>query len=179
VYLALKFLHVFLAIIAVGFTSSFGLILARAARGGADGRELKFALGTIRVMGMVGHVCFLLLLITGIGFVQIAGYPWYLWLKLSGALVVVALLVAQFLLLPTVPRRLAILETKGPSRPRVHRPVEAQRGDRRGARADGARGPLADGVEAGIAGSACCFSRSSSSTSSARSWRSGSTPPTG
>ena len=61
-YLALKFLHIFLAIVAVGFTSSFGLILARAARGGADGRELKFALETIRVMGLIGHVCFLFLL---------------------------------------------------------------------------------------------------------------------
>ena len=116
-YLALKFLHVFLAIVAIGFTSSFGLILARAAKGGADGRELKFALDTIRVMGMIGHVCFLLLLITGIGLVQVAGYPWYLWLKLSAALVVLSFLVAQFVLLPTVPRRLAILETKGPTDP--------------------------------------------------------------
>lgn len=116
-YLTLKFLHVFLAIVAVGFTSSFGLILARAARGGADGRELKFALGTIQVMSRIGHVCFLLLLITGIGLIHVAGYPWYLWLKLSGAIVVFALLVAQFLLLPTVPKRLAILEAKGPTDP--------------------------------------------------------------
>jgi uncharacterized membrane protein len=117
VYLALKFLHIFLAIVAVGFTSSFGLILARAAKGGADGRELKFALETIRVMGLIGHVCFLLLLITGFALIHIAGYPWYLWLKLSAGLVVVALVVAQFLLIPTVPRRLAILETKGPADP--------------------------------------------------------------
>lgn len=116
-YLTLKFIHVFLAIVAVGFTSSFGLILGRAAKGGADGRELKFALGTIRVMGTIGHVCFALLLVTGIGLVQVAGYPWYLWLKLSGAIVVVSLLVAQFLLLPTVPKRLAILEAKGPTDP--------------------------------------------------------------
>ena len=46
-YLALKFLHIFLAIIAVGFTSSFGLILARAAKGGADGRATEVALDTI------------------------------------------------------------------------------------------------------------------------------------
>lgn len=116
-YLTLKFLHVFLAIIAVGFTASFGLILGRAAKGGADARELKFALGTIKVMSRIGHICFLLLLVTGIGLVQVAGYPWYLWLKLSGAIVIFALLVAQFLLLPTVPRRLAILETKGPTDP--------------------------------------------------------------
>lgn len=116
-YLALKFIHVFLAIVAVGFTSSFGLILGRAAKGGADGRELKFALETVRVMGLIGHVCFLLLLITGFALIHVAGYPWYLWLKLSAGLVVVALLVAQFLLIPTVPRRLAILETKGPTDP--------------------------------------------------------------
>jgi uncharacterized membrane protein len=117
VYLALKFLHIFFAIIAVGFTSSFGLILARAAKGGTDARELKFALSTIGLMSRIGHVCFLLLLITGIGLVQIAGYPWYSWLKWSAGLVVVALVVAQFLLLPTVPKRLAILEAKGPGDP--------------------------------------------------------------
>lgn len=116
-YLTLKFLHVFLAIVAVGFTSSFGLILARAAKGGADGRDLKFALGTIHVMGRIGHLCFFLLLVTGIGLIQVAGYPWYLWLKLSAAIVVVSLLVAQFLLIPTVPKRLAILEAKGPTDP--------------------------------------------------------------
>jgi len=117
VYLALKFLHIFLAIVAVGFTCSFGLILARASKGGADGRELKFALDTIRVMGRIGHVCFLFLLITGIALIHIAGYPWYLWLKWSAGLVVVALLVAQFLLLPTVPKRLAILAARGPGDP--------------------------------------------------------------
>jgi uncharacterized membrane protein len=117
VYLALKFLHIFLAIVAVGFTSSFGLIMARAAKGGADGRELKFALGTIHVMGRIGHVCFLLLLITGFALIHTAGYPWYSWLKWSAGLVIVSWLVAQFLLLPTVPRRLAILETKGPTDP--------------------------------------------------------------
>jgi uncharacterized membrane protein len=117
VYLALKFLHIFLAIIAVGFTSSFGLILARAAKGGADGRELKFALGTLHLMGRIGHVCFLLLLITGIALIHTAGYPWYSWLKWSAAIVVVSFLVAQFLLLPTVPKRLAILEARGASDP--------------------------------------------------------------
>jgi uncharacterized membrane protein len=117
VYLTLKFLHIFLAIIAVGFTSSFGLILARAARPGADVRDLKFALSIIRLMSLIGHTSFLLLLVTGIGLIQIAGYPWYLWLKVSAALVVVSFLVAQFALIPTVPRRLAILETKGPTDP--------------------------------------------------------------
>jgi uncharacterized membrane protein len=117
VYITLKFLHVLLAIIAVGFTSSFGLIAARGATGGPDGREMKFALGTIRTMSLVAHICYFLLLVTGFGLIHVAGYPWYAWLKWSVALFAVAFLAGQFVMLPSVKKRLAMLETKGPSDP--------------------------------------------------------------
>ena len=116
-YITLKFLHILLAIIAVGFTSSFGLIAARAGAGGADGREMKFALGTIRTMSLVAHICYLLLLVTGFGLMHVAGYPWYTWLKWSVGLFAVALLAGQFVMLPSVKKRLAMLEAKGPADP--------------------------------------------------------------
>ncbi len=117
-YTLLKYLHVLLAIVAVGFNSSFGLILGRASHGGADGREMKFALGTVRTMAIIAHACYLLLLLTGIAMVYVAGYPWSLkWIHGSVALFVVAFLVATFTLLPMMRRRLAILDARGPVDP--------------------------------------------------------------
>jgi uncharacterized membrane protein len=117
VYLTLKFLHIFLAIIAVGFTSSFGLILGRAGKTSADGRDLTFALGTIRVMGLIAHACYFLLFVTGFGLIHSVGYPWYAWLKWSVGIYVIAFLTAQFVLIPSVSKRLAIVETRGPADP--------------------------------------------------------------
>jgi uncharacterized membrane protein len=117
VYLTLKFLHIFLAIIAVGFTSSFGLIMARAGKGGSDGREMKFALGTMRVMSLVAHVSYFLLLVTGFALMHTVGYPWYTWLQWSVGLFTVAFLTGLFVIAPSVNKRLAILEARGPSDP--------------------------------------------------------------
>ena len=44
-YLTLKFAHVFLAAIAIGFNASYGLLVARARRTGTD--ELRFALRAV------------------------------------------------------------------------------------------------------------------------------------
>ena len=43
-YNTLKFLHILLTILAVGFSMTFGLILSRAEKADKDGRELKYAL---------------------------------------------------------------------------------------------------------------------------------------
>ena len=65
-YTVLKFVHILLAIIAVGFTSTFGLLSVRAAKIGGDGREMMFALKAIVLMSSIAHACFLLLLATGL-----------------------------------------------------------------------------------------------------------------
>jgi uncharacterized membrane protein len=117
-YTTLKFLHILFAIVAVGFNTSFGLILGRASAGGADGREMKFALGTVRVMAIIAHALYLLVLATGIAMVYFAGYPWALkWIHVSLALFVVAFLTATFTLMPMMKRRVAILDARGPADP--------------------------------------------------------------
>lgn len=70
----LKFTHVLAAIFAVGFNAAYGLLIGRARRGGTDGREMKFALTTIKLMDdRVANPCYALLLVTGVGMVQVAG----------------------------------------------------------------------------------------------------------
>ena len=116
-YLTLKFLHILLAVVAVGFTSSFGLILGRAAKAGTDGREMRFALGTIGVMGLIAHICYLLLFVTGLALVYTVGYPWYAWLKWSVGLFAIAFLAGQFVMVPSAKKRIAILDARGPADP--------------------------------------------------------------
>ena len=65
-FLALKFVHILCAILAVGFNSAYGLILGRARRGGLDGREMAFALKTVKVMDdRVANPSYVLLGVTG------------------------------------------------------------------------------------------------------------------
>ena len=68
-YTTLKFLHVVLAITAIGFNSAYGLIIGRARKAGTA--ELKFALRTVKVMDdYVANPCYVLLLLTGVGMVH-------------------------------------------------------------------------------------------------------------
>jgi uncharacterized membrane protein len=116
-YNTLKFVHIVLAIVAVGFNASYGLIIARAASSGTDGREIRFALRTVKVMDdYFANPCYGLLLVTGVGLVQVAGYPWSLrWIYLSMALLVVAFIIAIALYSPTLRRQIAVLESRGPT----------------------------------------------------------------
>jgi uncharacterized membrane protein len=119
-YLSLKLVHVFLAIIAVGFNVSYGLIIGRARRsGGTDGRELKFALRTVRFMDdYIANPCYILLLLTGVGMVHVAGYPWKLkWIHGSMALLVVLAILGFAVYTPTLRKQLAALEARGPQDP--------------------------------------------------------------
>jgi uncharacterized membrane protein len=112
--LTLKYLHVLLAIIAVGFNSAYGLIIGRARKAGR--LELTFALKTVKVMDdYVANPCYVLLLITGVGMVHVAGYPWALkWIHGSMALLVVAFILAIGFYTPTLRKQIAILESRGP-----------------------------------------------------------------
>jgi uncharacterized membrane protein len=119
-YLSLKLAHIILAILAVGFSIAYGLVIGRARRlGGTDGRELKFALRTVRFMDdKIAGPSYLLLLITGIGMVQVAGYPWSLkWIHGSMALLFVLVAIALGLYGPTQRKQLAALEARGPQDP--------------------------------------------------------------
>ncbi len=113
-FLTLKYLHVLLAIIAVGFNSAYGLIIGRARKAGR--LELTFALKTVKVMDdYVANPCYVLLLLTGVGMVHVAGYPWALkWIHGSMALLVVAFILAIGFYTPTLRKQIAILEARGP-----------------------------------------------------------------
>jgi uncharacterized membrane protein len=118
-YTTLKFLHVVLAIVAVGFNAAYGLIIARARKAGPDARELAFALRTVKVMDdYVANPSYGLLLLTGVGMVHVAGYPWsLLWIHASMALLVVAFVLALGFYTPTLRKQIAILEQRGPTDP--------------------------------------------------------------
>lgn len=116
-YTTLKYIHVILAIVAVGFNAAYGLIIGRARRAGTA--ELGFALRTVKVMDdYVANPCYVLLLLTGVGMVHAAGYPWSLkWIHGSLALLVVAFVVAIGFYTPTLRKQIAALEARGPADP--------------------------------------------------------------
>jgi len=117
-YLVLKFAHIVLAIIAVGFTSTFGLLSVRAANIDGDGREMIFALKAIALMSNIAHACFLLLLATGLWMIWDVGYPFtFTWIYLSLILFTVAFLAGTFVMIPSAKRRIAILSERGPDDP--------------------------------------------------------------
>jgi uncharacterized membrane protein len=118
-YLSLKLLHVVLAIVAVGFNASYGLIIGRARKAGTDGREMRFALRTVKFMDdYIANPCYILLLVTGVGMVQVAGYPWALkWIHGSMALLFVIAALGFGLYTPTLRKQIAALEARGPQDP--------------------------------------------------------------
>ncbi|OLC56121.1 MAG: hypothetical protein AUH85_07525 [Chloroflexi bacterium 13_1_40CM_4_68_4] len=65
-FLALKFVHVLAAIVAVGFNASYGIWLARAAR---EERTLPFVLSTINLVDNIANIFYGLLLLTGLAMV--------------------------------------------------------------------------------------------------------------
>jgi uncharacterized membrane protein len=117
-YTTLKFLHVLLTIIAVGFNMTFGVLLTRAAKAGPDGRELKYALSTVKLMSRIANACYLLVALSGIAMVHAAGYSWsFKWIHGSAALFVVAFALALFVMAPMLKRRTAILDARGTADP--------------------------------------------------------------
>jgi uncharacterized membrane protein len=116
-YFHLKFLHVLLAIIAIGFTSSFGLIQARARKAG-DVKEMKFALHLISAMSAISTLCFVVLVLIGVAMVHMAGIGFRpIWVHGSLALWLVAFALGFFVAKPAMVKRLAILESRGPTDP--------------------------------------------------------------
>ncbi len=117
-YLVLKFVHIVLAIVAVGFTSTFGLLSVRAANIDGDGREMMFALNAIVLMSNIAHACFLLLLATGLWMVWEADYSFkFTYIYMSLILFAVAFLAGTFVMVPSAKRRIVILSERGPDDP--------------------------------------------------------------
>jgi uncharacterized membrane protein len=112
-YLTIKFLHILLAIVAIGFNASYGIWIARAARSPG---ELGFALRGVKVLDdRFANPAYILLLVTGLAMSFLAGYPLTtFWIMAALILLVVALIVAYAVYTPTLRRQIAALETSGP-----------------------------------------------------------------
>jgi uncharacterized membrane protein len=115
-YLILKFLHVLLAIIAIGFNASYPIWLARAQR---EPEHALYVLRGIKILDdRFANPAYALLLVLGVAMTFMAGIPFStFWI--AAALVLYVLLVVGGLLVysPTLKGQIAALETRGPTSP--------------------------------------------------------------
>ena len=112
-YTFIKVVHVFLAIIAVGFNASYGIWLGRAAK--EPDHELH-VLRTIKVLDdRFANPAYALLLISGVAMVLIADIPLTtFWIAASLGLYVFVVIVGLGLYTPTLRRQIQTLEAEGP-----------------------------------------------------------------
>jgi uncharacterized membrane protein len=108
-YTLVKFLHIFFAIVAVGFNATYALWLVRAQR---DPRHLDFALRGVKLLDdYFANPAYLLLLLSGLAMVLIAGYPLFttFWLLAALILWVIAVALGYGLYTPTLSRQIKAL----------------------------------------------------------------------
>lgn len=119
-YLILKWIHVLLAITALGANLTYGLWFSRAGR---EPEHFGFVLKTVRVLdNRIANPAYGLLLITGFALAGMGhipvGRPWML---AALILYVVLLVVAAAGYSPTLRRGIAALEAGGPASPEFKR----------------------------------------------------------
>lgn len=109
-----KFIHVLLAITAVGFNASYGIWLARAAK--APQATQSYVLRTIKFLDdRIANPAYGLLLITGLFMVWSAGIPVSrLWLAAGIGLWLVVMFVGLGVYTPTLRDQIRVLESEGP-----------------------------------------------------------------
>ena len=108
-YLFLKFLHVLLAIVAVGFNASYGIWTARAAK--EPEHELHILKGIRTLDDRFANPAYLLLLVTGVSMVLVGDLSFgTLWISAALGLYVVMALVAVTLFTPTLRKQIALVE---------------------------------------------------------------------
>ncbi|TMB95162.1 MAG: DUF2269 family protein [Chloroflexi bacterium] len=125
IYTITKFLHVVLAIIAVGFNASYGIWIVRSAR---DPEHIGFAMRTIKFLDdRFANPAYGLLLLTGLFMVFNAGYPLTtFWIAAAIVLYVIVLVLAFTVISPNFRAQLRALETVGPQSPEFR--IAAARG---------------------------------------------------
>jgi len=111
-YTFLKFLHVLLAIVAVGFNASYGIWLARAGR---EPQHLGHVLRGIKVLDdRFANPAYALLLLTGLGMVWVGDLDLtQLWLSTALGIYVVVVILGLGVYTPTLRRQIRALETEG------------------------------------------------------------------
>jgi uncharacterized membrane protein len=115
-YVILKFVHVLLAITAVGSNITYGVWLSRAAR---DRRYLEYVLRGVKILDdRVANPSFGLLFVTGVAMIVVGKVPWQTpWLLTSLVLYVGVILLGAFGYTPLLRRQIAVLQAKGPEAP--------------------------------------------------------------
>jgi uncharacterized membrane protein len=109
----IKFVHVMLAIVAVGFNASYGIWLARSAT--APQATQSHVLRTIKFLDdRIANPAYGLLLITGLLMIFSAGIPVRLWIALAIGLWLVLLFVGLGVYTPTLRDQIRVLESDGP-----------------------------------------------------------------
>lgn len=113
-YSFMKFIHVLLAIVAVGFNASYGIWLARAAS--APQPTQSHVLRTIKFLDdRVANPAYGLLLLTGLFMAFSAGIPFSrLWIAAGIGLWLVLIFVGLGFYTPTLRDQIRVLESEGP-----------------------------------------------------------------
>ena len=111
-YTIAKFLHVTLAIVAVGFNLSYGIWIARSA---SDPQHSGFVMRTIRwIDARIANPAYALLLVTGLFMAWSPGYPLTtLWIAAALVLYGLAVLVGIGFIAPNFRAQLRALDAEG------------------------------------------------------------------
>jgi uncharacterized membrane protein len=119
-YLILKWIHVLLAITAVGANITYGVWMPRAAR---EPQHLGFALRGIRILdNRIANPAYGLLLITGLALTGIGHIPVSTpWVLTGLVLWVILVLIAAAAYTPTLRRQIEALDAGGPASPEYQR----------------------------------------------------------
>lgn len=112
-YTITKFVHIALAIVAVGFNLSYGIWIARSAR---DPGHIGFVMRTIRwIDSRIANPAYGVLLITGLLMAFTAGYPLTtFWIAAALVLYGAAVILGIAVIAPNFRSQLRALETAGP-----------------------------------------------------------------
>lgn len=115
-YLLLKFFHVVLAIIAIGFNASYPIWFARAQR---EPEHALWALRGIKTLDdRFANPAYGLLLVLGLAMTFMAGIPFTtFWIEAALVLYVLLIIGGGAFYSPTLKRQIAALESGGPTSP--------------------------------------------------------------
>ncbi|MGH2425819.1 MAG: DUF2269 family protein [bacterium] len=119
-YAVLKFLHILLAIAAVGANITYGVWLTRAGR---EPQYLAYVLRGVKILDdRVANPSFGLLLVTGLALLYVGKIPWTTPWLLSGLVVYAAVMaLGLFGYTPALRNQIATLERNGPQSPEYAR----------------------------------------------------------
>ncbi len=113
-YLFFKFLHVLLAIVAVGFNAAYGILIARAAR---QPEHLGHVLRTVKFLDdRVANPAYALLLVTGLAMAWVGGVELtQFWLATALGLYAILFVLGLAVYTPTLRAQIGALDASGPT----------------------------------------------------------------